>query len=80
MQNPIKWLSIFQNKIGVKFLILLLARVLFEEILSVKTNLPIISARKYCVNQLKFVSSMNCQKLEGCRNISISHWKYWIEE
>jgi len=36
----------------------------FEEILSVNTNLPVITARKYRVNQLKFVSSMNCQKLE----------------
>jgi len=36
----------------------------FEEILSVKTNLPKILHRKYEVNQLKFVTSLNCQKLD----------------
>jgi len=36
----------------------------FEEILSVKTNLPKILHRKYEINQLKFISSLNCQKLE----------------
>jgi len=37
----------------------------FEEILSVKTNLPKILHRKYLVRQLKFISSLNCQKLEN---------------
>jgi len=40
----------------------------FEEILSVKTNLPKILNRKYEVNQVKFVSSLNCQKLDSFSN------------
>ncbi len=36
----------------------------FEEILSVKTNLPKILHRKYELRQLKFVSSLDCTKLE----------------
>jgi len=36
----------------------------FEEILSVKTNLPKIMDRKYEINQLKFVTGFDCTKLE----------------
>lgn len=36
----------------------------FEELLLVKTNLPKITHRKYELNQLKFVSSFDCMKLE----------------
>ncbi|QLH06584.1 hypothetical protein [Nitrosopumilus ureiphilus] len=36
----------------------------FEELLSVKTNLPKIIHRKYELNQSKFVSSFDCKKLE----------------
>ncbi len=36
----------------------------FEEILYVKTNLPKIQDRKYEISQTRFVSSLNCQKLD----------------
>ena len=40
----------------------------FEENLSIKTNLPIIQHRKYELSQTRFVTSLNCQKLDTfCR-------------
>jgi len=36
----------------------------FEENLSVKTNLPIIQHRKFEISQTRFVTSLNCQKLD----------------
>jgi len=36
----------------------------FEDILSVKTNLPKITHRKYKISQTRFVTSLNCQKLD----------------
>jgi len=36
----------------------------FEDILYVKTNLPKIVHRKYEISQTRFVTSLNCQKLE----------------
>jgi hypothetical protein len=36
----------------------------FEENLSIKTNLPIIQHRKYEISQTRFVTSLNCQKLD----------------
>jgi hypothetical protein len=36
----------------------------FEDILAVKTNLPKITHRKYELSQIRFVTSLNCQKLD----------------
>ena len=40
----------------------------FEDILAVKTNLPKIAQRKYEISQTRFVTSLNCQKLETFSN------------
>jgi len=45
----------------------------FEEILSVNTNLPKIAHRKYELSQVKFVSSLNCQKLEDFLTTKITN-------
>jgi len=36
----------------------------FEDILAVKTNLPKITNRKYELSKTRFVTSLNCQKLD----------------
>ena len=45
----------------------------FEDILYVKTNLPKIQDRKYEISQTRFVSSLNCQKLDTFSDTTHRH-------